>query len=152
MASVWLAGDERLGRPVAVKLLSDSLAHDESYLSRFRREARLAAGLSHPNLVTVYDFGGEAQRPYLVMEYIEGETLAGRVADGTALELDPGAARARAPRRARADPLRGDRPPRYQARERADRARQDQQVDRLGIAQPQDATLADKHRDGDRDP
>ena len=90
MASVWLAGDERLGRPVAVKLLSDSLAHDESYLSRFRREARLAAGLSHPNLVTVYDFGGEAQRPYLVMEYIEGETLAGRVADGTALELDPG--------------------------------------------------------------
>ena len=63
MASVWLARDERLGRPVAVKLLSDSLAHDESYLSRFRREAHLAAGLSHPNLVTVYDFGGEAQRP-----------------------------------------------------------------------------------------
>ena len=90
MASVWLARDERLGRPVAVKLLSDSLAHDESYLSRFRREARLAAGLSHPNLVTVYDFGGEEQRPFLVMEYVEGETLAGRIADGTALELDPG--------------------------------------------------------------
>jgi len=89
MASVWLARDERLGRPVAVKLLSDSLAHDESYLSRFHREARLAAGLSHPNLVKVYDFGGEEERPYLVMEYVEGGTLAGRIADGTAQELDP---------------------------------------------------------------
>src|SRR5215207_941224 len=89
MASVWLARDERLGRPVAVKLLSDSLAHDESYLSRFRREARLAAGLSHPNLVKVYDFG-EDERPYLVMEYVEGGTLADRIAGGTAHELDPG--------------------------------------------------------------
>ena len=90
MASVWLARDERLGRSVAVKLLSDSLAHDQSYLSRFRREARLAAGLSHPNLVKVYDFGGEDERPYLVMEYVEGETLAARIAGGTALDLDPG--------------------------------------------------------------
>jgi len=89
MASVWLARDERLGRPVAVKLLSDSLAHDESYLSRFRREARLAAGLSHPNLVKVYDFGGEEERPYLVMEYVEGGTLASRIDGGTAQELDP---------------------------------------------------------------
>src|SRR5829696_7043506 len=80
MASVWLARDERLARPVAVKLLSDSLAHDESYLKRFQREARLAAGLSHPNLVTIYDFGGEGERPYLVMEYIQGETLVGRIA------------------------------------------------------------------------
>ena len=90
MASVWLARDERLGRPVAVKLLSDSLAHDESYLHRFRREARLAAGLSHPNLVTVYDFGDQDERPYLVMEYVEGGTLAERIAGGTAQELDPG--------------------------------------------------------------
>jgi eukaryotic-like serine/threonine-protein kinase len=90
MASVWLARDKRLGRPVAVKLLSDSLAHDESYLHRFRREARLAAGLSHPNLVAVYDFGDEDERPYLVMEYIGGGTLADRIAGGTARELDPG--------------------------------------------------------------
>jgi eukaryotic-like serine/threonine-protein kinase len=89
MASVWLARDKRLGRPVAVKLLSDSLADDDSYLSRFRREARLAAGLSHPNLVSVYDFG-EDERPYLVMEYVEGGTLADRIADGTAHELDSG--------------------------------------------------------------
>jgi eukaryotic-like serine/threonine-protein kinase len=90
MASVWLARDERLGRAVAVKLLSDSLAQDESYLSRFRREARLAAGLSHPNLVTVYDFGDEDERPYLVSEYVEGGTLADRITRGTAHELDPG--------------------------------------------------------------
>jgi serine/threonine protein kinase len=88
MASVWLARDERLGRAVAVKLLSDSLAQDDSYLSRFRREARLAAGLSHPNLVKVYDFG-EDERPYLVMEYVEGGTLADRIAGETAPELDP---------------------------------------------------------------
>jgi eukaryotic-like serine/threonine-protein kinase len=88
MASVWLARDDRLGRAVAVKFLSDSLAHDDSYLSRFRREARLAAGLSHPNLVKVYDFG-EDERPYLVMEYVEGGTLADRIAAGTAHELDP---------------------------------------------------------------
>ena len=88
MASVWLTRDERLGRAVAVKLLSDSLAHDDSYLSRFRREARLAAGLSHPNLVKVYDFG-EDERPYLVMEYVEGGTLADRIASETAHELDP---------------------------------------------------------------
>jgi eukaryotic-like serine/threonine-protein kinase len=90
MASVWLAGDQTLDRPVAVKLLSDTLAHDESYLSRFRREARLAAGLSHPNLVEVYDFASEDERPYLVMEYIEGETLGGRIAAGNTRELDPG--------------------------------------------------------------
>jgi eukaryotic-like serine/threonine-protein kinase len=88
MASVWLAHDERLGRKVAVKLLSDTLAADDSYLTRFRREARLAAGLSHPNLVGVYDFGGEGERPYLVMEYVEGETLAGRIAGRTARDLD----------------------------------------------------------------
>jgi serine/threonine protein kinase len=85
MASVWLALDERLGRPVAVKLLSDHLAHDESYLSRFRREARVAARLSHPNLVKVYDYGGEAERPYLVMEFVAGDTLAG----GSPTEFDP---------------------------------------------------------------
>jgi eukaryotic-like serine/threonine-protein kinase len=83
MASVWLAYDERLGRRVAVELLSDILAADESYLTRFRREARLAASLTHPNLVGIYDFGGEGERPYLVMEHVEGEILAGRIADAT---------------------------------------------------------------------
>lgn len=76
MASVWLAEDERLGRRVAIKVLSDSLALDASYVSRFRREARVAAGLSHPNLVNVFDFSAEPPRPFLAMEYVDGPTLA----------------------------------------------------------------------------
>jgi eukaryotic-like serine/threonine-protein kinase len=76
MASVWLARDSRLGRLVAVKVLSEVLALDGEYVRRFRREARIAAGLSHPNLVRVFDFGSEGERPYLAMEYIESGTLA----------------------------------------------------------------------------
>ena len=75
MAAVWLARDEVLGRAVAIKALSDTLAGEEGYVRRFRREARVAAGLSHPNLVRVFDFGDDP-RPYLVMEYVEGGTLA----------------------------------------------------------------------------
>ena len=76
MSSVWLAEDERLGRPVAVKVLSDSLALDAGYVSRFEREARVAARLSHPNLVNVFDFSATPPRPYLAMEYVPGATLA----------------------------------------------------------------------------
>jgi len=81
MSVVWLATDERLGRPVAVKVLSDTMAADREYLDRFRREAKVAAGLQHPNLVSVYDFNAD-ERPYLVMEYVEGGDLASRVARG----------------------------------------------------------------------
>jgi serine/threonine protein kinase len=89
MATVWLARDAELDRPVAVKVLSDVLADDPSYLERFRREARVAAGLSHPNLVRMFDFSSEVERPYLVMEHIEGGTLADRIASGKASEIDP---------------------------------------------------------------
>jgi eukaryotic-like serine/threonine-protein kinase len=85
MAVVWLASDERLGRQVAIKVLSDAVAGDRDYARRFGREARLAARVQHPNLVQVYDFD-TSERPYLVMEYIEGGTLARRFADGTAPE------------------------------------------------------------------
>jgi serine/threonine protein kinase len=76
MASVWLAEDERLGRQVAVKVLADSLALDQGYVSRFAREARVAARLSHPNLVNVFDFSAAPPRPYLAMEYVPGASLA----------------------------------------------------------------------------
>ena len=75
MATVWMAQDTRLGRRVAVKVISDALAAQAPYVERFRREARIAAGLSHPNLVKVYDFGSDGDRPFLVMEYIAGVTL-----------------------------------------------------------------------------
>jgi serine/threonine protein kinase len=81
MASVWLATDARLEREVAVKVLSDALALDASYVLRFEREARVAAGLSHPHLVSVFDFSVDGPRPYLVMEYIAGGSLADRLRD-----------------------------------------------------------------------
>jgi eukaryotic-like serine/threonine-protein kinase len=76
MASVHLARDEQLGRFVAVKRLSESLGGDEVFRERFLREARLAAGLSHPNIVAVFDVGEEDGVPYIVMEYVPGQTLA----------------------------------------------------------------------------
>ena len=79
MASVWLATDGVLERPVAVKVLSDTIASDPEFQARFRREARVAAGLSHPNLIGVYDFADTAERPYLVMEYVPGDNLAERM-------------------------------------------------------------------------
>ena len=79
MAAVWLADDEVLERPVAVKVLSDTIASDPEFKARFRREARVAAALSHPNLIGVYDYAEGDERPYLVMEYVAGETLAERM-------------------------------------------------------------------------
>ena len=76
MATVELARDTELGRRVAVKRLFVSLADDHVFQQRFLREARMAAALSHPNLVSVYDVGEEGGLPYIVMEYVEGETLA----------------------------------------------------------------------------
>jgi hypothetical protein len=82
MATVWQATDRRLGRTVAVKLISEALADDPTYAERFAREARTAAGLSHANLVQVFDYGAGDRRPYLVMEYIDGGTLAQRLERG----------------------------------------------------------------------
>ena len=79
MATVWRARDLRLGRDVAVKLIAERLLGDGDFVARFEREARIAAGLSHPNLVTVHDYGVDGGRPFLVMELIDGETLAARL-------------------------------------------------------------------------
>jgi serine/threonine protein kinase len=75
MATVELAHDTELDRPVAIKRLAENLAANEEYKQRFLREARLAARLSHPNIVGVYDAGAENGIPYIVMEYVEGETV-----------------------------------------------------------------------------
>lgn len=75
MALVYRGHDDELDRPVAIKLLADNLAADESSRRRFLREARLAARLTHPNIVQVYDSGEDGGRPYIVMEYVDGETL-----------------------------------------------------------------------------
>jgi serine/threonine protein kinase len=76
MAIVWRATDEQLERDVAIKIIADVLADDPRFLARFEREARLAASLNHPNLVKVFDFSVGSERPFLVMEYVAGGTLA----------------------------------------------------------------------------
>jgi serine/threonine-protein kinase len=75
MATVWRATDEVLGREVAVKVLSPQLAADPGFLARFEREARHAAALSHPGLVTVFDSGMDGAEPFIVMELVTGRTL-----------------------------------------------------------------------------
>ena len=80
MGSVYRAVDESLGRPVAVKVLRRELAGEPACLERFRREARAAAALSHPGVAGVYDYGELGGQPFIVMELVEGETLAERIA------------------------------------------------------------------------
>lgn len=75
MADVYLAQDEVLGRRVAIKVLLPRFADDEQFVERFRREAQAAAGLNHPNIVAVYDRGTVDHTYYIVMEYLQGETL-----------------------------------------------------------------------------
>jgi serine/threonine-protein kinase len=78
MAIVYLAHDEELRRLVAIKVLAEHLAGDSAFRDRFLQESRLSSRLSHPNVVQVYDAGEADGRPYIVMEYVEGETLAQR--------------------------------------------------------------------------
>src|SRR5882757_7553517 len=75
MAEVYLAHDRLLDRNVAVKVLSDGFASDPTNFERFRREAQSAAGLNHPNIVAVYDWGEDDDAPFIVMEYVPGQTL-----------------------------------------------------------------------------
>lgn len=76
MAEVFLGRDLRLDRPVALKVLAPALSSDPSFVARFRREAQAAAGLSHPNIVAVYDWGEALGSYFIAMEYVPGRTLA----------------------------------------------------------------------------
>ncbi|HET7429160.1 MAG TPA: Stk1 family PASTA domain-containing Ser/Thr kinase, partial [Gaiellales bacterium] len=75
MADVYLAEDETLHRQVAIKILADRYTQDEGFVERFRREATAAAGLNHPNIVSIYDRGECDGTYYIAMEYIDGPTL-----------------------------------------------------------------------------
>jgi serine/threonine protein kinase len=82
MGEVYLAHDVKLDRPVALKFLSPELARDRDRLRRFHQEARAASSLNHPHIVVVHDFGELDGRPYMVTEFIEGETLRQRLQRG----------------------------------------------------------------------
>ncbi|MDD9370437.1 MAG: Stk1 family PASTA domain-containing Ser/Thr kinase [Acidimicrobiales bacterium] len=81
MAEVYLARDQLLDRPVAVKVLFPALATDAGFVERFRREAQAAANLQHPNIVSVFDWGEANGTYFIVMEYVEGHTLADTIRD-----------------------------------------------------------------------
>jgi serine/threonine protein kinase len=80
MGEVYRARDTRLDRTVAIKVISGSLSSDSTRLQRFQREARAISALQHPNICTLYDVGQQDGTDYLVMEYLEGETLGSRLA------------------------------------------------------------------------
>src|SRR5688572_9061966 len=87
MGQVFLAQDETLERRVAIKVIAQSLAGEGVARSRFLREARAMAGVEHPNVVRIYAFGEAEGHLYIVMEYVEGETLAARLARMTRLAV-----------------------------------------------------------------
>ena len=88
MANVYLAEDEDLGRRVAIKILNDRYANDDLFIERFRREAKSAAGLSHPNIVSIYDRGEAEGTYYIAMEVIEGRSLKELILTRGALPVD----------------------------------------------------------------
>ena len=87
MGEVYKGRDTRLDRTVAIKILPDTLAADPQFRERFDREARAISQLTHPHICTLYDIGDQQGTAYLVMEYLEGETLEHRLKKG-ALPLD----------------------------------------------------------------
>src|SRR4029077_19384437 len=82
MGEVYRAEDTRLGREVAVKVLPQHLSSSPEVRARFEREAKTVSSLNHPNICTLHDIGREGETDYLVMELIEGETLAQRLTKG----------------------------------------------------------------------
>ncbi|MDW8327315.1 MAG: protein kinase [Anaerolineales bacterium] len=88
MAVVYKAQDLSLGRLVAVKILREALTGDPEFLTRFQQEARAAANLAHPNIVTVHDFGRDGRQYYIVMEYIEGQDLKTLIKEAAPFKVD----------------------------------------------------------------
>jgi serine/threonine-protein kinase len=87
MSTVYLARDETLDRPVAVKVMHREMSEQADQLERFRQEARAVAKISHPNVVSVIDAGEDGGHPYIVFEYVEGETLKQRISRLGALDI-----------------------------------------------------------------
>ena len=131
MADVYLCEDLTLGRQVALKVLSSRFVGDAQFVERFRREAKAAAGLNHPNIVAIYDWGEIDGTYFIVMEYVEGETSRSSCAARPPHRQRGARHRARAARRRRLRPPPRRRPPRHQAAEHPPRRRGHGQGHRL---------------------
>ena len=126
MAKVYRGQDTVLGRTVAIKILAPQFADDQDFVHRFRREAQAAARISNQNLVSVFDTGSDDGVHFIVMEYVEGRTLAdliaggGRIMPDRAIEIgDRRVPRARGRARAGRDPPRHQAGQHHARRERA---------------------------------
>ena len=151
MSTVYLARDETLDRPVAVKVMHREMSEQADQLERFRQEARAVAKISHPNVVSVIDAGEDGGYPYIVFEYVEGETLKQRIARIGALDIQEAIAYAIEIGRGLSDrPRPQPRPPRHQAPERPDRRRGTGETDRLRDLAPARTGRDDGHRAGAR--
>ncbi len=147
MSTVYRAFDPTLERWVAIKLMHRDISQDPDQLERFRREARAVAQLNHPHVVTVIDAGEDDGAPYIVFEYVEGETLKERIKRLGRLPLSEAVAYAIEIGRAlECCPLEPARAPRRKAPERADRPRWPRQGHRLRHRPLTGGAGPDRHR------